>query len=321
MRGIVISLLMYFILGGSGYVYASLFDKPYEIIVGWPVGSSSDIMVRAIAPELEKQFNGRKVIVINKPGAGGALGISDVKRVKPDGFTLFQTGTNVFAQLPWTREVPFHPINDFTYVAQHVSSRHYLISRKEMPWNDFNELVAYVKQNPNKVRYATTGTGSTQHVMMEYIAKKEGLSWTHVPYNSGAEAYMAVIGSGVHLAAITIGPEVQYVKAGMAIPLIYFNMKKSPYFEIPTIGDKGYKFECSSSAVWAVPKQTPTVKVRILESALLSAFSKAIVQDVFTRVNFLYDPAGSFEVNNRIAKEYKEFGEIMKECKLGIFSE
>lgn len=297
----------------------AFFEKPYEIIVGWPVGSSSDIMVRAIVRPLEFELQ-RKVIVKNMPGAGGAMGISEVSRTKADGHTIFQTGTNVFAQLPWTREVVFHPVNDFHYLAQHVSSRHYLISRKGMPWNTYDELIAYVKKNPDKVRYATTGVGSTQHIMMEYLAKREGLNWTHVPYNSGTEAYMAVIGSGVHIAAITIGPELRYIQEGFAVPLIYLNYKKSPYFNIPSLSDYGYTFECSSSAAWAVPKQTPQPKSKLLENSLLHAFSDAMVLDVFNRVNFLYDPADSKTVNSKIADEYKKFGEMMRELKLGIFS-
>lgn len=163
-------VMIAFLLPGMEAGAADFPQKPIQVLVGWPAGSTNDLMDRAVAQALQKILK-QPVIIQNVPGAGGALVLGRVKTEAPDGYTLFQTGSTMFSQTPHTRTTPYDPLKDFAYLAQHARFVHLISDRPPNPWTNFEELIQYVKKNPKKVKYATAGVGNGNHVMMEYLAQ------------------------------------------------------------------------------------------------------------------------------------------------------
>jgi tripartite-type tricarboxylate transporter receptor subunit TctC len=312
--GIFTFILISATAGAAGFP-----ERPIQILVGWPVGSVNDILDRAIATPLSKILK-QPVIVQNIPGGGGALVLGRVKSEKPDGYTLFQTGLNMYSQIPWTRSVPFDPLKDFAYLAQHARIEHYLVCRSDSPWKTFEELIQYAKKNPKAIKYSTTGAGSSMNIMMEYLAQKENLQWVHVPYSSGVEASTALLGGHVDLAALSMNLELEHIRTGRLRPLICLNEKRMTHLpDLPTVVEKGYDFSCVSSYIWSVPMNTPKDIQKILETALLQAFADSHVIETINNANVFYAPIGSETLTKALITDYEKYGKLMKEMGLGIF--
>jgi tripartite-type tricarboxylate transporter receptor subunit TctC len=312
--GIIAILLLWVTAGAAGFP-----DRPIQVLVGWSVGSSNDSMDRAIAKPLSKILK-QPVIVQNVPGGGGALVLGRVKSEKPDGYALFQTGLNAYSQIPLTRAVPFDPFKDFAFLAQHARFEHYLACRSDSPWKSFEELIQYVKNNPKKVSYATSGVGGPSHILMEYLAMKENLQWIHVPYNSATEVATALLGKHVDLLANSVGVEFEYINTGRFRPLLCLNDKRmEPLPDLPTILEKGYDFVNNASCTWSVPANTPKDVQKTLEKALLQAFADPEARDIMKKWNKPYDPLDSEETTKAVIKDHQKYGELMKKLGLGIY--
>jgi tripartite-type tricarboxylate transporter receptor subunit TctC len=202
-----------FFLSGVTTASAGFPERPIQVLCGWPVGTVNDLMSRAIATPLSKILK-QPVIVQNIPGGGGALVLGRVKSEKPDGYALFQTGSNMYSQIPLTRPVPYDPLKDFAFLAQHARFQHYLVSRSDSPWKTFEELIQYAKKNPKAIKYGTSGVGSSMHIFMEYLAIKENLQWVHVPYDSASVSATALLGGHLDLGVLTMGLELEHIKTG-----------------------------------------------------------------------------------------------------------
>ena len=189
----IIIVTAFFSLMGTENAGAKFPEKPIQVLVGWPVGTANDMMDRAIAQSLQKILK-QPVIIQNVPGAGGSLVLGRIKTEKPDGYTLFQTGTAMYVGAPHMRVVNFDPFKDFAYLAQHARFQNIIEDRPDNPWKNFDELILYVKKNPKKVKYASPGIGGTIHVMMEYLTEREKLQWIYVPYNTSVEVVSALLG-------------------------------------------------------------------------------------------------------------------------------
>jgi tripartite-type tricarboxylate transporter receptor subunit TctC len=312
--GIIAILLLWATAGAAGFP-----DRPIQVLVGWTVGSSNDSMDRAIAKPLSKILK-QPVIVQNVPGGGGALVLGRVKSEKPDGYALFQTGLNAYSQIPLTRAVPFDPLKDFAFLAQHARFEYYLTCRSDSPWKSFEELIQYVKKNPKKVSYATTGIGSPSHILMEHLAIKDNLQWIHVPHNSATEGITALLGGHVNLMANTVGIEFEHISTGRFRALLCLSDKRLLQLpDLPTAAEKGYDFTPTSSCTWSVPSNTPKDVQKILEKALLQAFADPEARDIMKKWNKPYDPLDSEETTKAVIKDHQKYGELMKKLGLGIY--
>jgi tripartite-type tricarboxylate transporter receptor subunit TctC len=249
------------------------------------------------------------------------LVLGRVKTEKPDGYTLFQTNLTMYSQIPHTRAVPYNPLKDFAYLAQHARFEQYLICRSDSPWKNWEELIQYAKKNPKTIKYGSAGTGSSGHIMMEYLGMKENLQWIHVPFNSVVEACTALLGGHLELVSMTLGAELEYVKTGRLHPLICYSDKRMQVFpDLPTVLEKGYDFSLNGSYIWSVPAATPKSIQKILEKTLLQAIADPEVREVIiNKLNKTYDPVGGEEVTKALLKDHEKFGELMKQLGLGIF--
>ena len=175
-------------------------SKPVTLICPFPPGGATDVMLRSLA-EVTAKHLGQPIVVENKSGGTGTVGPATMAATaKPDGYTLAQIPVTVF-RLPFIQKVTWDPLRDFTYVV-HVSGYLFgVVVKADAPWKTWPEFVGYAKANPGKVTYGTSGAGSTLHITMEMIARKEGVKWTHVPFKGSAESIPAVMGGHVTAAA------------------------------------------------------------------------------------------------------------------------
>jgi len=245
--------------------------KPITLVVPWPAGGSTDIVMRAIADVASKSL-GQPIVVDNKAGGSGTVGPATMAATaKPDGYTISQVPTTIF-RMPIMQQAFWDPIKDFSYII-HLSGYTYGVTiNAESQLKSWKDVVDFAKQNPGKVTYATPGAGTTLHIGMEQIAQLEGIKLTQVPFKGGAETNAAVLGNHTVLQADSTGWR-PLVDAGKLRLLMVWTSQRSPNFPgVPTLRELGYPLAVESPFGIAGPKgMDPKIIAKLHD-----AFKKAI---------------------------------------------
>src|SRR4051812_13485401 len=186
-RSAAAALAAALLLAASGAAQAQSFpSKPVTMIVPWPAGGSTDLVLRALANATQKHL-GQSIVIENRPGAGGALGpVQMASTAAPDGYTVTQIPITVF-RFPFLQKTSFDPATDLTYVIGLTGYTFGMAVKSDARWKTFQELVADARANPGKITYGSPGAGTSLHIGMEQIAKAQGIKWTHVAVKGGAE--------------------------------------------------------------------------------------------------------------------------------------
>jgi tripartite-type tricarboxylate transporter receptor subunit TctC len=215
-------------------------SKPVQLIVPFAPGASADGIARAIAPELGTRL-GRTVVIENKAGAGGTLGLIAVSKAPPDGDTLTLAATGALVINPHIpNATPIDPLRDVIAVAKLIAIPLVLVSNPRVGPKSVTELIERSKQSPNGVSYGTTGVNSGQHLSMELFKKATDANLVHVPYRGSAPAVTDLLGGQIPVACVDITSAFPHIQAGNLIALGLMDMKRSELApDIPTIAEAG----------------------------------------------------------------------------------
>ncbi len=268
--------------------FAQYPDKAITAIVPFPPGGSTDSVARAIAPKMASTL-GQNVIVDNKPGATGAIGASFVARAKPDGYTFLVASIGVFATNPFLQKnLPYDPAKDFDLLTVAVRAPNVLVANPNFPANNIAELLAYLKKNPDKVTFANSGSGSSDHLTTVLFWQKSGTSGINVPYKGGAPAIADLLGGQTDVSFQNINVVVNHIKAGKLKALAITSDKRSPLLpNVPTLAESGVKdVDVYSWQGIAAPKGLePDVKKKLYNS-IVGALNSPDVKKNMTDVGF-----------------------------------
>ena len=251
-------------------------ERPITLICPWPAGGNTDIAMRALADAAAKQL-GRRLIIENKPGAGGALGVQSMAAgAKPDGYTLAQIPLGVF-RLPHMVKTAFNPLTDLTWILNVAGYEFGVSVRTDAPWKTWDEFISYSKANPGKVSFASPGIGTSLHLTMEDLSGRLNIQWLHVPYKGSADAITALRGSQVMAQAGS--PPWELVEAGQVRALVMWGENRSA--RVPNVPTLKELYGIVANSPWGIagPKGMDPKVVRILHDA----FRKAIDDPVFVK--------------------------------------
>jgi len=265
--------------GAYGQEYPS---RPIEYVVGYPPGGVQDPQARGLCKAAEK-YLGQPISIVNKPGMSGELATTYLSNQKPDGYTIGQAAAGVFVQNPFFDKVSYK-IDDFCYIIGFGFHLHGLSVRTEAPWNTFRAFLDYAKKNPGKIKYATYSPVSTTHMVMDLIAKEEGIDWTHIPYKGDGAAITALLGGHLEAVAVASG-QVPYIRSGKLKLLAIFNdCEFKEFSQVPTLRALGYKFPMLSNMTTYTGVVGPKgIKPGVMKK-LQEAFTKATQDPIFVRV-------------------------------------
>src|ERR1041385_3677716 len=211
--------------------------KPLTLICPWPAGGTTDTHLRKFA-EVAQKYLGEPVVIENKPGGGGMIGPAQMAHLaKPDGYTVSQLPITAF-RLPHQRAVDWDPLKDFTYVIGITGYTFGVVVRADSPFKSFRELLDYARAHPGQLSYATPGTGTSPHLLMEEVAMKTGVTFLHVPFKGFAEGSQALLGGHVMAHSDSTGWG-RFVDAGQVRLLVTFGEKRTKW-GAPTAKELGY---------------------------------------------------------------------------------
>jgi tripartite-type tricarboxylate transporter receptor subunit TctC len=214
--------------------------RPITLIVPFPAGGPTDIIARILAQSLSQTL-GQSVIVDNRQGAGGNIGIALVARANPDGHTLLLTSTAIAVNPGLFANLPYDPIKDFAPISELVNAPNVIFVRPDSGINSIADLVAKAKSEPDKFNYASPGVGTKSHLTGELLKLRADINIVHVPYRGGGPATQAVVAGTTQVGSVALAPVEPLIKSGTIRALAVTGATR--WFslpEVPTMIESGY---------------------------------------------------------------------------------
>ncbi len=263
-------------------------ERNITAIVPFPPGGASDITARLITAKMGERL-GQTVVVDNRAGANGSLGAVALKQATADGYTLLIGSIGVFAINPALfKDLRYDPQKDFDLLTVVVRTPNVLVAHPGFPANNVRELVDHLKQNPGKVTFASSGTGSSDHLTAALFWQKTGTTGIHVPYKGGGPAINDLMGGHANVSFQNLGAVAQQVKSGSLKALAVTSDKRNPALpDVPTMAEAGVKdLKVYSWQAAAAPKGLPAAIRTRLEAEFAAAANAAEVKAKFEAVGF-----------------------------------
>jgi tripartite-type tricarboxylate transporter receptor subunit TctC len=251
-------------------------DKNVSVVVPFPAGGSTDMIGRAIASKLQDKFGG-VFIVDNKAGATGTIGAGMVAKAAPDGHTLLVASLGPYVVAPHLlAKVPYDALKEFDYITVAVQAPNVLVVPANSRFKTLAELIAYLKANQDKVTFASSGNGSSDHLTAELFWLQTGTSGLHVPYKGGSPAITDLLGGQVDASFQNINVVTQHISAGKLRALAITSAKRSPLLPtVPTLEESGVKdANVYSWQAVAAPKGLPADLKSKIHAAIVAGLNE-----------------------------------------------
>ncbi len=295
--------------------------KPLRIVVPFPPGGATDIAGRSLQEPLQRLL-GQPVIIDNRAGAGGSIGMAEVARAPGDGLTfgvatLSTHGVNpaVYARLP------YDPVKDFAGVTEIVKAPGVIVVNPQMlPVKDFAELVKYLKAHPGQVSYATPGNGTIGHMWGELFKSSTGTSMVHIPYRGAGPAINDVLAGQVPVYFDQVASSLPYVKAGKLRALaVSWPERLDVLPEVPTYAELGYPQANEPSWFGLVaPAATPAAQVLRVQQAVAAALKEPAVRDRLAGQGLYPSGTTPAQFSQQIVREIEKMKKVAAYAKIKL---
>ena len=290
-------------------------SRPIRIIAQFTPGTSTDVMARVAAQRLSSTFN-QQVIVDNRPGAGAVLGTELAAKATPDGHTLVMAVSSAFGINPTLySRIPYDAVKDFDPIINLALTPQTLVANASAPFKNIKELVAYAREKPGTVNYASLGAGSTSHLTTEMFRAAAGIKLNHIPFKGSGDAHTQLMGGQIPIMHDAIPATLPHIKSGKLRGLGIGTLKRSSFLpDLPTIAESGYPgFEAVGWIGMAAPACTPQAALDKLNTELNRMLNDDTVKE---RLNTLaFTPVGGSrkEFGDYIKTEIAKWGKAVKE--------
>ena len=288
--------------------------KPIKIIVPFPPGASLDIMSRLVGPKISERL-GQSIVVENRPGASGMLGLGLVAKAAPDGYTIGAGQGGNLTVLPHTsRNIPYDALKDFAPIA--VSTTNYLgiVANPNAPFKTVGEMVAYAKANPGKLTVATNGEGGFPHLAFEHLRTMTGIKYTHIPYsNKGTTAIATdIIGGQVQAGIDGITGMTPHVKSGRLKLLAVTNKTRVALWpDTPAASEDVPGYESGGWFGYIAPAGTPREIVLKLNEEINRAMKLPEVSDKLIAGGLIIVAESPEFFANLLRSDFQKYGKLV----------
>ena len=295
-------------------------NKPIRLIVPFPPGGNVDLSARILAPELAKEL-GQPVVVENKAGASGTVGLDAVAKAAPDGSTLgIASPVNHLAAPSLFPKLPYDSIRDFTPVGLIASVPMVLVVGPSSPVKSVAELLALARSRNAAMTMASAGSGSGNHIVGELFQAATGVRFVHVPYKGSAPANTDLAGGHVDLHFDQLSSVLPLVEGGKLRPLAVTTLRRSALLpDVPTLAEAGVaRFDASTTLGLVLPGNAPPELATRLNQVLQRVLTQAAVKEQFTRLGADVKPGSPAQYAEFIRGEIARTGKIVKEAKITL---
>ncbi|MFL6715222.1 MAG: tripartite tricarboxylate transporter substrate binding protein [Burkholderiaceae bacterium] len=289
-------------------------SRPVRLVVPYPPGGSADIVARRIADDWAKELGG-SVIVDNRAGAGGNIGVDAVAKSPKDGYTIGLQTVSLAINPSIFAKMPYDTLKDLTAIGTVASSQHVLVVNNNFPAKNTRELVAVAKANPGKYSYGSAGSGSTFHMSAELFKAVANVDILHVPYKGGGPALVDTIGGQVDMSFPVLSAALQQVQSGKLRAIGVTGPKRSALMpDVPTLAESGvpgYSFE-TWFMVFA-PAGTPQPVIEKLNVSLNKVLHNPALKERMAKEGIDPTPSTPGEAQAKLTKEMDMWSKVVKE--------
>lgn len=292
-------------------------SKTIQIICPFPPGGKSDITARLVNQKLSTLM-GQQVIVVNKGGGMGTVGVQTAAAAPADGYTIL-VSPSVIIVAPLTIKGARFSLKDFTPISLAVSSPTIISVKKDAPWKTLEELIAEAKRNPGKLSYSSPGPNTLPHLAGELFKMATATDITHVPMDGGAKSVSAVLGGHTNMTFHDYGTVKSHLDAGSLRPLVVMSrMHLEEFPDIPTMIEMGYPKMISTTWVgFFVPVKTPSLIVKKISGVFSEALKDKEIVGMFKKTGDQIENLSSMEAQKFFTEEQERLTEVIKKAKVG----
>ena len=291
-------------------------ERNITIIVPFPPGGPNDLLGRLLAAELAPKL-GQSVIVENRAGAVGNIGLATGARAAPDGYTLVVV-TGVVLINPSVSQVAYDPIKDFAPVAYLGAAPNVIITRAVSGIDSIADLIKKAKADPGKLTYASPGVGSVSHLAVELLKIRAGIEMTHVPFSGANPSLQAALAGTTDIATVSIAGLIGHIRAGTLKALAQTGAEKwHDLPDVPTMAEAGIpNAVVETSQMILAPAGTPAEIVKRLADETRVILAKPDIQDKMLQAGFMVKFEGPDELHARMLREVPVWKEIVERAGL-----
>jgi len=287
--------------------------KEVQIIIPWAAGGATDLIFRALAATTGK-YLGKAVVVVNRPGGGGAVGYTEGAQAKPDGYMLISAVTPLTI-LPHQVSTAF-TYKNFEPIINVVDDPSMFLVRSDAPWKSLKEFLDFAKKNPNMITVGNSGAGGGVHLVALAFEKTAGVKFNHIPFSGGGPSVTALLGA--HINAVSVSPPegISHVQAGKLKIIALFAEKRFEMFlDVPTVKEQGIDFAMGMWRGLAAPKGTPPDVIKKLHDAFKQGMDDPVLRKNAKdmAVNLSYLSPENF--GKLMAADHEFYGKLVKEIK------
>lgn len=314
MIGVLIVIFLVLLAGcsNSGNAVDAYPEKTIEWIVSYPPATAADLNSRILAKYAEKYLpNDGKFVIVNKPGSGGTIGMTQLYNAEADGYTIGTSAMAALAIKPLQGNTEFSH-DSFQPLINIIDAQQLFFVKADAPWKDLDEFIAYAKENPGKIKYGVGGAMNAVQVGIESFAQAAGIELEAVAYKGEPGAINAILRGDIMAAGFNGSTAMQYVESGDIRPLFNYTPVNKPFTDVPTLKELGYDVEVSFFNGVFVPEGTPEEIVDTLVDAFQQALEdpdlqaefeeRGIVSSGLTTDEFQEVITGLYEQNEKVLK-------------------
>ena len=294
-------------------------ERPIRVIVPFPAAGSADQVSRVLAPAVAKSL-GQPLVIENKAGAGGAIGMEAAAKSPPDGYTLVLASIGPMSILPARPNLGYEPLRDLAPITLLTTNPFLVVVHPSVPATSIAEFIAHLKANPGRLNYASVGNGSLGHLAGELFKSQAGVDMVHVPFRGGAPALQDTIAGHTQVMFANINEALPYVKAGRLRALAVTSRQRHPVVPtIPTLDESGLAgYEAIAWNGIAAPAGTPPEIIERLRSEMDKALRSPASEKTFADLGVTPVSSTPAAFADLVRKEQTKWGDLIKKLNLKL---
>ncbi len=313
-------LVVRFVLAALALVCATLVqaqgypNKPIRIIIPFPPGNTMDIMTRLVAPRLSERL-GQQVVVENRAGASGMLGLDLVAKAAPDGYTIGAGQGGNLVVLPHTsKNIPYDALKDFAPVAISTTNYQGIVASTNAPFKTLAEMIAYAKANPGKLTVATNGEGGFPHLVFEHLRMMGNFTYNHIPYKGSAQIVTDLVGGQVQAGIDGISGITPHIRSGRITLLAITNKTRvNTWPDTPAAGETVSGYESGGWFGYVAPAGTPRDIVAKLNDEINRAMKQPEVVEKLVALGLIVVAESPEYFGEVIKSDYAKYGKLVRD--------